>query len=143
MCGRADFYIDEFRKLAQSTDPESSAKAALLFSITELITTGNLTKGYVEPTELLEQTFKKVQVNDCKRSGVLHSFAKTFLLMNEYPYWQLKPKPARRTQHPEFIDDLNTLRQYYYGAELSPEFFPLLQMPAIRKKIRDVLKVKR
>ena len=147
MCGRLDFYVNAFSRLRTDinksswtnlTYNRSPYKPFLLLAILDFIESGKITGNFIEPSFELAQTFQDYCAL-MPPTGRQASMALPFYHLESSGFWVLKPRVGEQHKPGRTIQSVKRLREVYFGAQVSADLFPLLQMPPSREKLRTVL----
>lgn len=146
MCGRLDFYAQAFSRLRVDKNKKSWSsltnfcspyKPFLLLSILDHISSGEITRNFIEPTFELTETFQRY-ISILPPMNRKASMALPMFHLRSSDFWKLKPKTENRTNHGS-ISSIQQFRNSFYGVEIHKELFILLQMATSRDKLREVL----
>ena len=147
MCGRLDCYLQSFSKLR--TDKNSKRWSAdtcyraphkpfLLLSILDLISSGSITKNFIEPSFELAETFNgywsKIMPSDT--SALMST---PFYDLESEDFWNLVGQPGIPHKSGLTINSVKQLRALYLGAKFATDLYPLLVMMSSREKLRSLL----
>ena len=147
MCGRLDYFLEEFVKLRTDSSKKnwpsltynrSPYKPLLLLTILDFIDSGIIVRNFIEPSFELAQTFQ----NYCalllppERKA---SMSYPFYHLESAAFWELQPQPGQQHKRGLVVSSVKRLRQLYLGAKFSADLYPLLQMPGSRNKLRMAL----
>ncbi|MEA3469698.1 MAG: hypothetical protein U9R57_15955, partial [Thermodesulfobacteriota bacterium] len=134
MCGRLDCYLESFSMLR--TDKNSKRwsadtccraphKPLLLLSILDLISSGSISKNFIEPSFELAETFNdywsKVMPN-----GTSASMSYPFYHLETADFWHLKEQSGIPHQRGRTVSSVKRLRELYFGARFDDDLFSLL-----------------
>lgn len=147
MCGMLDHYLLSFANIRVNTNPSSWPEASnfkspykpfLLLSVLDLIAGGSITRNFIEPSPELAETWQGYMavLSSMNRQA---SMAYPFFTMGKEEFWNLRPRDGMAVKPGQTITSLNRLREYYYGAKLNDDLFPLLVMKPSREKLRTIL----
>lgn len=143
MCGMLDHYRHLFRRLRVDTSPHgwnaattfrAPYKPFLLLSIMDMIANGSITRNFIEPSAELSETWRAYLALTPQANGRAPMAASFFRMGNE-GFWHLKPRAGLKQIQGEPITSMKRLKEYYYGAQVNDDLFPLLQMQPSREKL--------
>ena len=149
MCGLVDHYLGLFTRLETEPLPDrwpattnyrSPGKGLLLMAVLDSIAHHLLHRSLVEPTPELVERFGgylgrlPAEVN-------LVNMVEPFIGLGGEEFWHLRPRGGHDPADFKAITTVERMRECYFGAKLSDELFPLLQMQTSREKLRDALLV--
>ena len=147
MCGLMDHYLGLFSRLETEPLPEcwpaatnfrSPGKGLLLMGVLDLIAHQRLHRNFVEHTTELVERFTGYLGRLPADIGRIN-LAEPFIDLGGEEFWHLRPRGGQSSSDPEAITTVERMRECYFGAKLSDELFPLLQMQTSREKLRAVL----
>lgn len=147
MCGKLDCYLQSFSKLrsdksskrwSSATCHQAPYKPLLLLSVLDLISTGSLSKNFIEPSFELAETFNNY-LSKVIPVGKTASMSYPFYHLDTSEFWHLVPQPGISHQRGRTVSSVKRLRELYLGARFDDELFPLLIMKGSREKLRTVL----
>ena len=147
MCGLVDHYLGLFARLETDPLPErwpattnyrSPGKGLLLMAVLDLIAHHRLHRNFIEPTTELVERFSGYLGRLPTDVGRIN-LAEPFIDLGDEEFWHLRPRGRQSPSDPEDITTVERMRECYFGAKLSDELFPLLQMQTSREKLRTVL----
>lgn len=150
MCGRLDFYLQAFSQLrvdknsktwTQLTHYCSPYKPFLLLTILDHISTGRITRNFIEPSFELTQTFLDY-IALTPQTDRPASMAYPFYHLESSDFWKLIERHGHQHRKGLAIRSMKRLRELYLGARVSEDLFPLLQMATSRDKLRNALIVR-
>jgi putative restriction endonuclease len=136
MCGMVDHYLKVFAGL--KTEVVSPDKPLLLMAVLDLIAHGRLHRNFIDPSPELVLRFQDYQ-KLLPSKIVSVNLAEPFIGLETEDFWHLRPCHLDGVTREHGINTVEILRTCYFGAKLSDDLFPLLQMPASREKLRNVL----
>ena len=147
MCGLLDHYLGLFAHLETELFPDrwpaatnfrSPGKGLLLMVVLDSIAHHRLHRNFVEPSPELVERFEGYQERLPSDIGRIN-LAEPFIELEAEEFWHLRPRSGHDPADQEAITTVERMRESYFGAKLSDELFPLLQMQTSREKLRNVL----
>lgn len=147
MCGKLDCYLQSFSKLrtdknskrwSADTCFQAPHKPLLLLSILDLISSGSITKNFIEPSFELAETFNGYWAK-VMPVGTSASMSYPFYHLETADFWHLIEQPSTPHEAGRTVSSVKRLRELYLGARLDDELFPLLVMDSSREKLRELL----
>jgi putative restriction endonuclease len=147
MCGELDCYLQEFSTLRTdknskrwSADTCSRAphKPLLLLSILDLISSGSISKNFIEPSFELAETFNGYWAK-VMPIGTSASMSYPFYHLETADFWHLKEQSGIPHQRGRTVSSVKRLRELYFGARFDEDLFLLLVMESSREKLREKL----
>lgn len=113
-------------------------KPLLLLSIMDLITQGQITKNFIEPSFELVDTFNRYY-SSIMPVGSVTSMAYPFSRLKTDGFWQQIPKDGYDADIEYNVKSMNRLREIYFGAKLDDNLFQYMCDPESRERLRAVL----
>ena len=147
MCGMVDHYLGVFGRLEteiiadswpEATNFRSPGKALLLMAVLDLIAHHRLNRNFIEITDELSGRFEGYLGRLPTEIGSV-DLAVPFIGLERENFWHLRPRNVHGPVDTAAITTVAQLREYYFGAKISDDLFPLLQMQTTREKLRTVL----
>ena len=147
MCGKIDCFITAFSQLKVESDKKhwsavtmhrAPHKPFLLLSILDLVSQRKITKEFVELTLELEETFSGYW-QTIMPPGSSARMGNPFCLMDNEPFWTLVPRRGVVQPEEKVEYSMDRIREFYLGARLDKELFPLLLMEPLRRRLRETL----
>ena len=147
MCGKLDCYLQSFSKLrtaksskrwSADTCCRAPHKPLLLLSILDLISSGSISKNFIEPSFELAETFNGYW-SKVMPIGTSASMSYPFYHLETADFWHLKEQTGIPHQRGRTVSSVKRLRELYFGARFDNDLFPLLVMESSREKLREKL----
>ena len=113
-------------------------KPFFLLSIMDLISQGQITSNFIEPSLDLVETWNTYYSN-IMPPGSTTSMAYPFSRLKTDGFWERLPKPGYAAETEYNIKSMNRLRKHYFGAKMDDELFQYLCDPETREQLRLVL----
>lgn len=147
MCGRLDYFLNEFAVLRSSVPEKAqptigalatSHNACLLLTVLDLIESGLISRNFIEPSFDLAgifQSYCAIALSISERE----SMSLPFYQMGHSSFWELRPQPGQNQLKDQQVNSVEQLQHVYLGAKFSDDLYPLLLMPVSRRKLREVL----
>lgn len=147
MCGRLDFYLNQFNHLkpaknsylwGAATCLSSPYKPFLLLSVFDLLESDRIQRNFISPSEELNRVYRSYVklLGSEKRQGCIGG---PFTQLDCFSFWDLRRKPGMVGGVGSTCRSLKRLRESYFGAKFSVDLFPLLQMEGSRRKLRRAI----
>ena len=133
MCGRIDCFENQFVDLATTGLP---AKPLLLLAVLDLIATKMIIRQFIEISPALISAYASYWQQLAPELPA--NLPEPFQAMDQEPFWRIISRPGI-IQPDTTCTTLDQLKEFYIGAKLDQELFPLLLMEPLRKRLQTAL----